>query len=150
MSRERAAVFGRKADAPIDLGNLLSRPVAPKPPIDAAEVEAVAARHGFTPRDGGAIEGGGEGASAAPPPPIADQAPSRSASTGESSSPSGRRAPRSGRTIPINLKATPDHQQRFFALCDRLTEIQGRPITQAEGFEMAIAALEREVSKGEG
>jgi len=50
--------------------------------------------------------------------------------------------------VPVNLKATPDFQARFFAVCDRLTEIHGRPITQAEGFEMAIAALEREVAEG--
>ncbi|KIC55889.1 hypothetical protein RM53_14325 [Brevundimonas nasdae] len=150
MSRERAPVFaGRKAaDSSLDLGGLTARPAKPKPPVDPAALAEVAERHGFTDRDSGGQVGAGEGGGLAAPPASPPASPQVVTVPVPASAAPGRRVLRSGRNVPVNLKATPDFQARFFAVCDRLTEIHGRPITQAEGFEMAIAALEREVAEG--
>lgn len=128
---------------PLDLGGL--KPPAALPSVDPAALDQISERHGFSDRDKTEPQvGGGEGqASPQPsklePAPRSDPAPAATVAV--------RRAiPRSGRKIPINLKATPDYQARFLALCDRLTEREGRGITQAEGFEMAVAALEREMA----
>lgn len=140
----KASIFDAVSeDERLDLTGLvgMQKPRKARPDLDAARAEAEAL--GFTDRAGGKARvekpevtnsSGGDGPRKIEPTEAPLIAPAR-------------RVMRSGRTVPINLKATPEFQQRFFALCDRLTESHGRAITQAEGFEMAVAALEREAAR---
>lgn len=142
----KASIFDAVSEEErLDLTGLvgLQKPRKVRPDKEAARDEAQAL--GFTDR------GGGKGGAVQPEAPRPSASGGRAIVTPEAAPAAPvRRVMRSGRTVPINLKATLEFQQRFFALCDRLTESQGRAITQAEGFEMAVAALEREVSEAGG
>lgn len=145
MTMNRPAMFtGKKpssalpveAPAPLDLGGL--PPSAPHKDFDQAAVQRANDRVGFTDRD--------------PEVPPA-HSPSGAELVAVLASPStttSRRAPRSGRNTPVNLKATPEYRTRFFDVCDRMSDLLGRAISQAEGFEMAVAALEREAAAKAG
>jgi hypothetical protein len=53
----------------------------------------------------------------------------------------GQRRYRTGRNMPITIKAKPEHVQGFNAICDKQNWVQGYT------FERALAALERELAK---
>lgn len=141
----KASIFDAvPEDDRLDLTGLTDKPKPAKPRPDKAEVRQDAEALGFTDRTGGKGRAVAAGDSAPSAPPSLTTPPREPVEA--ASQPPARRILRSGRTVPINLKATADFQARFLAACDQLSEMTGRGMTQAEGFEMAVAALEREIA----
>jgi hypothetical protein len=120
MSDERASIFGEDAD--LDVSAFKPKPAtkpAEKPGVRREQVRAVSEAASFRSRE--------------PKPaaaPVAMIAPPRREP----------RRHRTGRNVQLNIKATAEAVEAFYAITDRESWVLG------ETFERAIGALQRELN----
>jgi hypothetical protein len=120
MGTERASIFGDDDD--LDVSGFAPTPARPTKPADKEGIRQAAEKRGFQSREP-AKEQGRE---AAPKPVPARQ----------------QRRHTTGRNRQLNIKATEETIERFYAIADQQNWVLG------EAFEHAIGALERQVGQG--
>lgn len=122
MTIERASVFGDDDEPVVDLSDFEVRP-STRQKVDPDVMREAAEGSKFRSREPGAKEH---------LPVATSGAPLRR-----------RRAVKPTRSVPLNVRITAEHQARFFACLDLL----GERVSQADGVELAIEALEASLTE---